>query len=57
MGVVVGWLTNQQVVVGALKSLSADNYVELAQRSTPLWRVTDEGLDIIEKGSPEIQVC
>jgi len=59
MGLIVyfGWLVHLgQVVVGVLKSLSADGFVELAQKSTPLWRVTDEGHKILEKGSPELQV-
>ena len=47
---------DHQAVVGAIKSLLVDAYVADAALTTSFWVLTDEGSDIVAKGSPEFQV-
>jgi phenylalanyl-tRNA synthetase alpha chain len=47
---------DHQAVVGAVKSLLVDAYVADEALTTSFWVLTDEGADIVAKGSPEYQV-
>lgn len=47
---------DHQEIVGAIKSLLVDAYVVDQPLSATIWSVSDEGKDVLEKGSPEIQV-
>eukprot|EP01042_Synura_sphagnicola_P012821 gene12821-16300_t len=47
---------DHQEIVGAVKSLLVDFYVVDHPLSATIWSLTDEGKDVLEKGSPEIQV-
>lgn len=47
---------DHQAVIGAVKSLLVDKYVEAVSLTNSFWDVTEEGRDISEKGSPEYQV-
>jgi phenylalanyl-tRNA synthetase alpha chain len=45
-----------QTVVGVVKSLAADNMVELVPLSTNLLELTGEGREVLALGSPEFRV-
>ena len=47
---------DHQAVVGAIKSLLPDAYVKDEMLTTSYYELTDEGKEILEKGSPEFQV-
>lgn len=47
---------DHQEVVGAVKSLLTDFYVVDSPLSSTVWTLTEEGKEVLEKGSPEIQV-
>lgn len=47
---------DHQEIVGAIKSLLVDAYVVDHPLSATIWSLSDEGKDVLEKGSPEIQV-
>jgi len=44
---------DHQAVVGALKSLSSDGFVEMVAEDHEGWKLTDEGEEYATKGSPE----
>lgn len=54
------WATSQgldpQAVVGAIKSLSADDYVAVADLQTSSLEFTAEGKQVLAEGSPEFRV-
>jgi PheRS DNA binding domain 3/PheRS DNA binding domain 1 len=47
---------NHLDVVGAVKSLSTDDYVTTEDVATSFYTTTDEAVDIVENGSQEIRV-
>jgi phenylalanyl-tRNA synthetase alpha chain len=47
---------DHQEVIGAVRSLMVDQYLVDEPLSVTLWSPTDEGKEVISKGSPEIQV-
>ena len=47
---------DHQVLVGVIKSLLVDSYVVDEPLSTSFWTLTEEGKEVVLKGSPEIQV-
>lgn len=47
---------DHQEIVGAVKSLLVDAYVVDQPLSATIWSVSEEGKDVLEKGSPEMQV-
>lgn len=47
---------DHQAVVGAVKSLLVDRYVVDEALTTTFWTLTEEGQEILSKGSPEFQV-
>ena len=47
---------DHQAVVGAIKSLLPDAYVKDEMLTTSYYELTEEGKEILEKGSPEYQV-
>lgn len=47
---------DHQNLIGVLKSLLVDGYVQEEIISTTLWSLTSEGQDIVMNGSPEYQV-
>ena len=47
---------DHQAVVGAIKSLEAEQYVTAAAVSLDFWQLTPEAAGYLEKGSPEAQL-
>ncbi len=47
---------DHQTLIGVIKSLLADKYVLEEPLSTSFWTLTQEGEDVANTGSPEIQV-
>ena len=47
---------DHQSVVGAVKSLLVDKYVQDESLTNSFWSLTEEGQEIVKKGSPEYQV-
>jgi phenylalanyl-tRNA synthetase alpha chain len=47
---------DHQMLIGVVKSLLVDQYVEGESLSTTYWTVTDEGREVANRGSPELQV-
>ena len=47
---------DHQAVIGTLKSLTADQYCVEEPLSTTCWSLTEEGVEIMKRGSPEYQV-
>lgn len=47
---------DHQVLVGVIKSLLVDSYVVDEPLTTSFWTLTEEGKEVVQKGSPEIQV-
>eukprot|EP00758_Cryptobia_borreli_P005281 Tbor_TRINITY_DN4815_c0_g1::TRINITY_DN4815_c0_g1_i1::g.1376::m.1376/K01889/FARSA, pheS; phenylalanyl-tRNA synthetase alpha chain len=45
-----------QSVVGAMKSLQGDMYVDATQKEIPSWKLTPAGEEIVEIGSPEYRI-
>lgn len=43
-------------VVGSLKSLAADNYVVMEAEDHESWKLSDEGEQAADQGSPEARV-
>ncbi|KNH06366.1 phenylalanyl-tRNA synthetase alpha chain [Perkinsela sp. CCAP 1560/4] len=47
---------DHQEVVGVLKSLHSKEVIQVSQKKLESWHLTDEGVEILEKGSPEFIV-
>jgi phenylalanyl-tRNA synthetase alpha chain len=47
---------DHQEIVGAIKSLLVDAYVADSPLSATIWSVSEEGVGVLQNGSPEIQV-
>lgn len=47
---------DHQVIIGTMKSLLADAYVNDIVKSVEIWLLTGEGQDVMTMGSPEFQV-
>lgn len=47
---------DHQNLIGVMKSLLVDSYVSDEPITSMFWTLTDEGNDIVKKGSPEFQV-
>lgn len=47
---------HHQELVGAAKSLEAEGYITAEILNKPVWKLTQEASDIVEKGSPEFHL-
>jgi phenylalanyl-tRNA synthetase alpha chain len=43
-------------VVGLIKGLDCDEYVKLAQKEKKVWKLTADGIEYAEKGTPEFRI-